>query len=116
MCSGRLFHNVGAETLNECAVNVLHLVFGISKRKLDSDLSQLLVGFSTVMRFLRCSSALPSKHLYVRTSMLKAILYLIGNQCSSDMHANGLFDPLTVNLAQAFWTRWSLFNEQSGSP
>ena len=79
--SVREFHNVGAATLNDLFVNVLHFVLGISRRSSLLDLSPSLVGLSLTVKFLRYCGPWSFRHLRVSTRILKFIQNRIGSQC-----------------------------------
>ena len=116
---GSLFHKVGLATLKDLSVKVLHLVLGInSKYGSVLDLRLYLVGCGLCISFCKYWGPMPCRHLYVRVRILKAILYLIGNQCRclSAWVALSNFDLLSTKHAHMFCILCSLFIEVSGNP
>ena len=79
---GRSFQTVGPPMLNDLAAKVLDFARGTSRRLGSLDERSLLVGSTSVMRFLRYSGAFPYMHLCTRVAILCCILCSIGNQCS----------------------------------
>ena len=82
--SGKLFHSVGPETLNNLLAKVFNLVLGIISPSVSSDERKFLSGHGTLTsKSLRYLGALPLRHRCTVMSILEVILSLIEIQCNS---------------------------------
>ena len=122
VCSlmGRLFHNLGAQTVN-ALLNALYFAYNTMVTcSLSFDLKPAqipeFIWLLWINKFFKYVGTLLSfKHLCTIVKILYSILATIGNQCSSCKHFNELhhFFTFSTILAVQFWTLYILLRKYS---